>query len=98
MEDNVYKTSSERLITPPESQIKKINDQKVKYERERPILMDLLDYLNKQVAFYESVGAIKNTDDSFKFMCEVTANKRIVEILRREIDAVNRMVRMFDKA
>lgn len=97
MEDNLYQRSSERLITPPQAQTDRLQKAKMEYEREKPILSKLLKRLHEQVDFYSRVDSIDCTSNSEQFMHEVRANKRVVAILRSEINAIERLGKMFDK-
>lgn len=97
MEDNLYQRSSEKLIPTPKAQEERILKAKREYEQEKPILKKLLERLHKQVEFYSGINAITCTDDPEKFMCEVKANKIVVATLQSEINAIERLGKMFDK-
>lgn len=97
MEDNLYQRSSEKLITPPRAQEDRMLKAKLEYESEKPILKKLLERLHRQVEHYSSIDAIECTDNAEQFMHEVKANQRVVVILRSEINAIERLGKMFDK-
>lgn len=95
-EDVLYPTSSERLIAKPESRVKKETTRKHEYEKERPILLGLLDYLENQIESYRSVESVR-TDNMDLFRQDVAVNKKLVEILTREKQAIERLARMYEK-
>lgn len=97
MEGNLYQRSSEKLTTPPKAQEERRLKAKMSYEREKPILTKLLERLHKQVEYYSCVDSIECTSDPAQFMHEVKANQRVVAILRSEINAIERLGKMFDK-
>ncbi len=97
MEDNLYQQSSEKLIAPPKAQTERQLKAKMEYDREKPILSKLLERLHERVDFYSSIDSIQCTDHPDQFMNEVAANKKVVAILRSEINAIERLGKMFDK-
>lgn len=96
-EDNFY-VSSERLIKPTEKQQEKVQAAKNAFERERPIITAVIDYLKDEIAFREKIDSITETKDPAKFMHEVEANKIACSVLRKELKGLEAKVRMFDKA
>lgn len=95
-EDNFY-TSSERLIKPTEKQQEKAQADKNAFERERPIIAAVINYLKDEIAFRERVDSITETADPTKFMIEVNANKQVCSILRRSLNGLEAKVKKFDK-
>ena len=96
-EDNFY-TSSERLIKPTEKQLEKAQADKNAFERERPIITAVINYLKEEIAFRERVDSIEEVKDPTKFMIEVNANKQVCSILRRSIRGLEAKVKRFDKS
>ena len=96
-EDNFYQTSSERLIKIPEKQQEKLQKEKNSFERERPLITDVMKRLEETIGFLEKVDSIKNTSDPEKFMQEVAVNKQTCAVLRRELDFIKAKVSMYDK-
>ena len=95
-EDILYPISSERLFPKPESVVKKNTKQKDEYNKEKPILMGLLKYIEDQIESYKSVESVR-TDSMDNFRYDVAVNKKMVEILNREKSAIVRLSTMYDK-
>lgn len=97
MEPNLYPTSSEKLFGRPKAEIERRAKRQIHYDREKPIIAEVLDHLHKQVDFYSSIKSIKHHDDPAKFMHEVNANQIVVATLEREINRLEAIVKMYDK-
>ena len=97
MEDNFYQASTERLIPPTKDQRKKVQQAKNAFEKERPIINVVIESLKKEISFREKVDSIKETKNAEDFMREVEVNKQICSILRKNLEALENQVRMFDK-
>lgn len=97
MEDDFYKASTERLIKPTTRQQEKAQQDRIAFERERPLVTAVIAYLKEQVAFRETVDSIKETNDPEAFMREVNVNKQVRDILKRNLKYLESKVKMFDK-
>lgn len=96
MEDNFYKTSTERLIAPTEEQQQKELKERTSFERERPLITDVMARLEKDIAARERIDSITETKDPEAFMREIAVNKQVCSILKRELNALKVKVRKFD--
>lgn len=94
---NLYPVSSERMFTRPKASKERQQKEKIRYDREKPIISSILEYLHKQADFYSSIKSVKHHNDPEKFMHEVNANQIVVSILENEISKLERMVKMYDK-
>ena len=97
MEDNLYPISSEKLFKTPKRQQERELKQKLDYESEKPYLHEILKYLREEKDNHEKVSAIAETKDVEKFMIEVRANQRVVEILDNVINHIGGIVKKYDK-
>lgn len=97
MEDNFYQASTERLIPPTKDQRKKLQQAKNAFEKERPIVNAVIETLKKEISFREKVDSIKETKNVENFMREVEVNKQVCSILRKNLEALENQVKMFDK-
>lgn len=95
-EDNFY-TSSERLIKPTEKQQEKAQAEKMAFERERPIIAAVINYLKDEIAYREKIDSIEEAKDPTKFMIEVNTNKQVCSVLRRSLRGLEAKVKKFDK-
>lgn len=95
MEDDFYKVSSEKLFPKSGKMVAKFNKDKEAYEKEAPIISETIARLETQIAFYQSVKSIKTTDNAEKFMLEVNTNKKLVEILEREVNRLKGEVKKY---
>ena len=99
MEDNFYKTSSEKLFPKSEKASSYFQKNKREYEDEAPIISETIERFKKQVAYYESVRSIQSDikDKPEELMREVVVNKRIAAILDSEIRRLERIVKTYSK-
>ena len=97
MEDNFYQASTERLIPLTKDQRKKVQQAKNAFEKERPIVNAVIETLKKEISFREKVDSIKETKNAENFMREVEVNKQVCSILRKNLEALENQVKMFDK-
>ena len=98
MEDNFYQASTERLIPPTKDQREKLQQSKNAFEKERPIINAVIETLEKEISFREKVDSITETKNPEDFMREVTVNKQVCAILRKNMETLKNQVRMFDKS
>lgn len=97
MEDNLYPVSSEKLFGAPKKQQDREFKQKMDYQAEKPYLSEILCYLGEEHDKHEKVSAITETTDVEKFMIEVRANQKVVEILDNIINRIGGIVKKYDK-
>lgn len=96
MEDNFYEVSSERLINPTPRQKEKNQQAKNLFERERPLVTEVIRHLKNAIEAREKIDSITETDDSEKFMRQVEINKQVCSILKRDLKMLEAKVKMFD--
>ena len=97
MEDNFYKMSSEKLFPKSNKTLDRLQAEKRAYEKEAPIISETIVRLKKQIEHYRSIDSVFVEDDPEKFMREVAVNKRIVAILIKEVERLERMVKIYGK-
>lgn len=95
-EDILYPVSSEKLIKRPESVEKRQSEKEMAYLKERPILNEILEYLDNEIETYKSVESVR-TEDVNEFRFDVEVNKRMIKVLNHERSAIERLARMFEK-
>ena len=96
MEDNFYQASTEKLIKPTERQQEKVQQARNAFERERPLITSVMEILEKEIAYREKIDSITKIDDPESFMREITVNKQVCSILRRELNKIKGKVKMYD--
>lgn len=97
MEDNFYQASTERLIAPPKEQQKKLQQDRISFEKERPLVTTVIEHLEKEISFREKVDSITETKNPEAFMREIEVNKQVCAILRKQLQALETKVRMYDE-
>lgn len=97
MEDNFYETSSERLFPLSKEQQQRKQKERNDFERERPLITSVMEYLEKEIANLEKIDAIKHTNDPETFMREVMVNQKVCKVLRQKLGTIKTKVRQFDK-
>lgn len=97
MEDNFYKVSSEKLFSKPKQATEKYLKEKRAYEKEAPIISATIARLEKQIAHFKSIDAVKTETDPEQCMREIAINKRVVAILERELKWLEGRVKTYEK-
>lgn len=97
MEDNFYEVSTERLIKPTSKQEERLQKAKNDFERERPLVTEVIKHLKNEIATFEKIDSITETSDPERFMRQVDVNKKVCSVLKRDLLTLEAKVRMFDK-